>query len=108
MRKPISLYLHPVQIQISLRFRAVRSESSLDVFWIPKDAKCLHVDNKKSDQTARMRRLIWVIVRRTCRKTILFRIKWYKDAFLVLHVIQYTLSANVEPNKLNQLYQTNT
>ena len=41
-----------------LRFRysfgicAVKSEYSLDAFWLAKDAKFLHVDNKDSDQTA--------------------------------------------------------
>ena len=33
-------------------------KSSLDAFWIAKDAKFIHADNKDSDQTARMRRLI--------------------------------------------------
>ena len=38
------------------------------VFWIAKDAKFLHVYNEDSDQTARMRRLIWVFVGRTSKK----------------------------------------
>ena len=33
-------------IQISLRARAVWSESSLVAFWISKDAKMLHTDNE--------------------------------------------------------------
>ena len=41
-------------IQISLRFRAVWSESSLCAFWIAKNAKCLHVDNEGSAQTVQM------------------------------------------------------
>ena len=36
--------------------------------WITKDAKLLHTDNEASDQTVRMRRLIWVFVGRTCHK----------------------------------------
>ena len=48
------------KIQISLRIRAVWSESSLDAFWIAKDAKFVHAGIEESDLTARMRRLIWV------------------------------------------------
>ena len=46
------------KIQISLRNRAIRSESSLGAFCEANDAKFLHADNKDSDQTARMCRLI--------------------------------------------------
>ena len=41
----------PAKIQIRLRIRAVWSESSLDAFWIAKDAKFLHAATK-TDQTA--------------------------------------------------------
>ena len=58
--------VRPAKIQISLRIRAVWSESSLGAFWLAKDGKFLHADNEDSDQTARMSRLIWVIVGRTC------------------------------------------
>ena len=61
-------HVHPAKIQISLRNRAVWSESSLSAFWITKDAKFLYVDNEDSNQTARMRRLIWVFVGRTYKK----------------------------------------
>ena len=44
--------------QISMRIRAVRSESSLGAFWIAKDVKFLHADNEDADQIARTRRLI--------------------------------------------------
>ena len=57
-----------VKIQISLCIRTVWSESSLGVFWIVNDSKFLHADNEDSDQTARMRRLIWVFVGCTCQK----------------------------------------
>ena len=50
--------VHPVKIQISLRIRAVWSESSLGVFWITKDAESHHADNEYYDQTAWKRRLI--------------------------------------------------
>ena len=47
---------------------AVCLESSLDAFWIAKDAKFLHAPNEDSDQTARMGMLIWVFVGRTSYK----------------------------------------
>ena len=47
---------------------AVWSESSLGAFRIAKDVKFLHADNDGSDQTARMRRVIWVFTGRTCQK----------------------------------------
>ena len=56
-------HVRPAKIQISLRIRAVWSESSLGAFWIAKDAKCLRADNEDSDQT---RRLILVFVGHTC------------------------------------------
>ena len=60
--------MRPAKIQIRLLINAVWSESSLDAFWIAKDAKVLHADNEDSDQTGRMRRLIYVFVGRTCQK----------------------------------------
>ena len=53
------------KIQISLRIRAVWSDSSPCVFWIANDAKCLHADNTDSDQTEPMSRLIWVVISST-------------------------------------------
>ena len=58
-------HLRPAKLQISLRIRAVWSESSLGSFWIAKNTNFLHVDNEDSDQTAWMRRLIFVGC--TCR-----------------------------------------
>ena len=52
--------MRPSKIQISLRIRAVWSESPMGAFSIAKDRKFLHADNQDSDQTARMRKLIWV------------------------------------------------
>ena len=44
--------MRKAKIQISLRIRAVWSESSLGAFWIDKDVdKFLHADNEDSDQT---------------------------------------------------------
>ena len=46
VRKRTFGHVRQAKIQISLRFRAVWSESSLRAFWITKDAKFLHVDNE--------------------------------------------------------------
>ena len=51
----------PAKFPISLRIRAVWSESSLDAFWT--EDSTFFLRTKKTDQIARMRRLIWVIVR---------------------------------------------
>ena len=54
VRKRTSGHVRPGKIQISLRIRAVWSESSLRAFWIAKYAKCLRADDEDSDQTAQM------------------------------------------------------
>ena len=64
-RKRTFRHVRPAKTQICLRIRAVWSEFSLGTFRIAKDAKFLHVDNEDSDQTARMRWLIWVFIVRT-------------------------------------------
>ena len=66
------------KIQISLRIRTVWSDSSLCAFSIAKAAKCLLANNEDSDQTVRMRRLIWVFVGRTCQRArfLMFRLKY--------------------------------
>ena len=56
-------YMRPLKIQISLRIRAVWSESSLGEFLIAKDAKFLRAE-KETDQTAQMCRLIWLFAGR--------------------------------------------
>ena len=66
VRKRTFWHVRPAKIQISLRIRAVWSESSLGTFWKAMDAKCLRADNEDSDQTALMRKLIWIFVERTC------------------------------------------
>ena len=57
-------HVRPARIQISLRIRAVKLESSLGAFWIAKCSKCLLADNEDSNQTARMHSLIRVFVGR--------------------------------------------
>ena len=47
---------------------AVWSESSLAAYWIAENAKSFFLWTKKTDQTTRMRRLIWVFIKSTCQK----------------------------------------
>ena len=61
-RKRTFGHVRLAMIQISLHTPTVWSESSLGIFWTTKNAKFLHADNDDSDQTARMHRLIGVIV----------------------------------------------
>ena len=63
-------------IQIWLR----KCEFSLDAFWMFKDAKYSHPGNEGSDQTMRMRRLIWIFLGRTCEKVRFFHIAAKTDA----------------------------
>ena len=67
VRKSIFGPVRPAKIQISLRIRAVWSESSLGTLRIAKDAKFPHADNEDSDRTAQMRRLIWVFEKLKCQ-----------------------------------------
>ena len=66
VRKHTFGHVRPAKIQISLGICAFWPEQSLHAFWIVKDAKFLRADNKDSDQTARIHRLIWVFVVSTC------------------------------------------
>ena len=55
-------HIYPANIQISLRLRAVWSESSLCAVCIDKDTKCLHANKEdRTVETARLRRLIRVL-----------------------------------------------
>ena len=66
VRKRTLRHMRPAMTQINLRIRAVWSESSLGALWIDDGSKFLQAGREDSDQTARMRRLIWVFTRRTC------------------------------------------
>ena len=46
-------YVRPAKVRISLRLRAIRSESLLGSVWISKDAKYLPGDSEDSDQPSR-------------------------------------------------------
>ena len=75
----------PAKIQISLRIRAVWSESSLGAFGIANDANFLNRDNKDSDQTVKMRRPIWVYVGRTCQKVRFLTYRLKLCSHILLH-----------------------
>ena len=75
--------MRQAKIQINLRIRTVWSESSLGAFWIAYDAKFLHAENEDSDQTARMRKLIWAFVGRAypAFHFLTSRLKWFSEMF---------------------------
>ena len=50
VRKCTFGHVRPARIQISLRIRAVWSESSRGAVWIAKDANLIHADNKNFDE----------------------------------------------------------
>ena len=52
IRKHTFGHVHSAKIQISLRIRAVRSESSLSAFWIANNAKFFYSDNEGSSDCA--------------------------------------------------------
>ena len=58
----------PTKTQISLRIRAVWSESSLSTWRNSVSLDIKNVPSQDYDQTARTRRLIWIFVGRTCPK----------------------------------------
>ena len=74
IRKHTYGHVRPAKIRISLCILTNWSESSLGAFWTAKDAKFLHTDNEHSDQTARRRTSIWILVGHTCQK--IFFSRW--------------------------------
>ena len=68
MRKPNFWYVRPTKTQIRLRILAVWSESSLSASRNFASLAIQNAPSEDSDQTARMRRLIWIFAGRTCPK----------------------------------------
>ena len=56
--------------QISLGIRPVWSESLLCAQWVAKGSVLLQADSEDSDQTGRMRRLIWVFAGRSVKDSL--------------------------------------
>ena len=65
-RKRIFWHVCPTMTQISLRIRAVWLESSLSAWRHFASLTIQNATSEDSDQTARMRRLIWIFAGRTC------------------------------------------
>ena len=74
VRKRTFWHVRSAKIQISLSVRAVGSEYSWAAFWIAKAAQFLYADSEDSNQTARMRRLIWVFIVRTGQQYVFGRV----------------------------------
>ena len=68
VRKRTSSHVRPTKTQISLRIHAVWSESSLFAWRNFASLAIQNAQNVNSDQTARMRRLIWIFAWRTWPK----------------------------------------
>ena len=66
---------------------SIWSEASMSAFSIANNAKFLHADNENCDQTAPMRRLIWVFVGRTCQK-----IHFLSLRFILCYCVCYNAS----------------
>ena len=73
VRKHTFEHVRPAKIQIRLRIRAVCSESFQCAFWITDDAKFLRSETEDPNQTAWMRRLIWVFIWHTRQKARFYR-----------------------------------
>ena len=67
-RKRTFWYVRPTKTQIGLHIRAVWSESSLSTWRNFALLAIQTAPSEDSDQTARMRRLIWIFAGRTCLK----------------------------------------
>ena len=68
-------HVRPTKTQISLRIRAVWFESSLSAWKNFASFAIQNVPSEDSDQTARIRRLIWIFAGRTC-PTVCFLMLW--------------------------------
>ena len=75
----------PIEDSNQPAHRAAWSESSRGAFWIANDAKFLRVQKDDSNQTARMRRLIWVYVGRPCQ--VRFLMLWLVCTYVVAEVV---------------------
>ena len=64
MTKPTAWPVRPMKTQTSLGICPVWSESSLCTEWVAKDLMFFHANNKDTDQSGQMPRLIWVFTGR--------------------------------------------
>ena len=72
------------KIQISLGIRPVWSEYLLCAQWVAKGSVLLQADSEDSDQTRRMRRLIWVFAERTVKDS--YMEETYRQHFFMIFI----------------------
>ena len=75
--KPTKWSVRPAKTQISLGIHPVWSGSCQCAQWVAEDPMFLHADNKASDQTGQMPRLIWVFAGRKGH-VVRFVMRWLK------------------------------
>ena len=91
VRKRTLLHVHPTKIQISLRMRAVWSESSLSAWRYFASLAIQKAPSEDSDQTAQMRSLIWNFAGRTCPKVCFLTLRSnFANWDPYEHLIKYT------------------
>ena len=88
----------PLDMCAQRRFRSVcaSAQSDLNLYWahwIARDATFVHADNDDFEETARMRRLIWVFVWRKCKK-----------AFFLTFPLIYSRYPNWKKKKKNRTF----
>ena len=96
MRKGAFWHVRPSKTQISLRVRSVWLESSLSAWRTIAPLAVQNAPSEGSDQTAQMRRLIWIFAERTYSKVRIFAGHIYsKVRFLTLRLISISVSENI-------------
>ena len=103
-RRRTFLHMHRTKTQISLRIRTVWSESSLSAWRNFTSLAIQNAHSEDSDQTTRMRRLIWIFTGRSCSEgrfsdvaTRFPRLKLH-DLYPLLHtyhVLNYMLTTSI-------------
>ena len=81
VRKRTIGHVRAAKIQISLCNQTVLSQSSIGAFWTDKETACIHANTEDSNQTARMRRLIWFFDGHTSQKVrfLTLRLELFED-----------------------------
>ena len=94
-------HVRPTETKISMRIRAVWSECSLSAWRNFASLAIQNVRSEDSDQTTRMRRLLWIFAGRTCPKVrfLTLRLKWP-----VLNICE-TWALTAELEKRIQIFQ---
>ena len=97
-RKCTFWHVHPTKTQIRLRIRAVWSESSLSAWRKIASLAIQNAPSDDSDQTVRMRRLIWIFAGQICKKVLsraviyMFSLNVYTYKGVQLDWLQYPVT----------------